>query len=1170
MARLLKSRWFLTLLGVLLLCALIWFIGPYFAFAGREPLASATQRLVAILVVFVVWALLWQWRQWRAVRAGEQLAAGAGAGVGEGAGTADARGPRASAASAGAPGAIGGADAQLGARFDEALAALRKSRQGARSLLELPWYVIIGPPGAGKTTALSHSGLEFPLSDRFGKAAVRGVGGTRSCDWWFTTEAILLDTAGRYTTQDSDERVDRAGWLQFLRLLKKQRPRRPINGVLLALSIADLAGFTDSQREAHVTAVRRRLEELHRELGIRLPVYVLLTKADLIAGFSEHFDDLDQRERAQVWGVTFEWEISRQGRAYEGLSGEFDQLIARLAARVPDRLQAERDAGRRRAIFAFPQQLAGCRDSVTAFVRDVFASTALDDRVWLRGVYLTSGTQEGTPVDRMMGALARTFGLGVQAVGAAPAQGKAFFIQRLMREVVFGEAGLAGSDRRVVWRGASAQAAAYLGIAAVAVLLVLGMLVSYRANSTYLATVAQAAAPLAQIPAAGGNAALPQTLPALDALQAVVQAAGQRQAPWHMRLGLFQGGRMLATAQDAYVRELNASLAPAVARDFATGIVDSATSPDRLYEYLKAYLMLGEPQRLNSAQMRQIAHPEWQRAFAADPETGARVSAHFDALTEDPARVQPVAIDSDLVGRARASLQQASLPLLMYSWLRLKYADDTAQALRLDRELGLGAQEVFIRRGEPFSEPFPALYTRAVFEDFNTTGKPQLVQQFLADGWVFGDQAPSITQSPQLAAGVDQLYEQDYIRSWDQLLADISLRPARDTADAIAILGTLSGPTSPLKRLLALTAANTDLLKAAPGGSLSAAAAAKAGALGGSLDKLLGAQTGPAPGSLVTAHFAAVDALVEGSAGAAPIDQLLSLMTQAQQQLQATSGLGGQPGSPAVLASIQNALGALRAQSAQMPPVVRGLIAGLSGRASTVTMTVAHTDLVDRYDTQVLAPCRELLGNRYPFQRDSAEDVTLDDFARVFGPGGLYDAFYQANLAALVDTSHQLWQWRAGAQAIGGSAALLEQFQQAARIRAVFFPPSAPSPQVQFTVSPEELDASVNRVRLQVDGQSFEYHHGPPRTVSMSWPGGTVGGAATVVFDLPDGSQTQLSFQGPWALFRLLDQASVQRESETDFLVTFRIQGRQVRLRLQAASVRNPLARQELASFHCE
>src|SRR5581483_9415800 len=174
----LKSRWFLTLIGVLLLCLLIWFAGPYFAFADVKPLASPTGRLVAILIVVLIWALVWQWRSWQASKATREIGGAAAA-------PEPAARERSAARSSGDRGTVGAADAQLRSKFEEAFSALSKSGKQSANLLELPWYMIIGPPGSGKTTLLSNSGLEFPLADRFGKAAVRGVGGTRSCDWWF-------------------------------------------------------------------------------------------------------------------------------------------------------------------------------------------------------------------------------------------------------------------------------------------------------------------------------------------------------------------------------------------------------------------------------------------------------------------------------------------------------------------------------------------------------------------------------------------------------------------------------------------------------------------------------------------------------------------------------------------------------------------------------------------------------------------------------------------------------------------------------------------------------------------------------------------------------------------------------------------------------------------------
>src|SRR5262245_41087255 len=172
----------------------------------------------------------------------------------------------------------------------DALLTLKKSRKTRSDFLyELPWYLIIGPPGAGKTTALLNSGLEFPLAERFGREGLKGVGGTRNCDWWFTDQAVLLDTAGRYTTQDSHAEVDRQGWEGFLALLKKHRKRRPINGLLIAISLQDLMLLDSAQIIDHANAVRQRVQELYDYFGVRFPIYVLLTKVDLVAGFMEFF-----------------------------------------------------------------------------------------------------------------------------------------------------------------------------------------------------------------------------------------------------------------------------------------------------------------------------------------------------------------------------------------------------------------------------------------------------------------------------------------------------------------------------------------------------------------------------------------------------------------------------------------------------------------------------------------------------------------------------------------------------------------------------------------------------------------------------------------------------------------------------------------------------------------
>jgi type VI secretion system protein ImpL len=181
-------RWVASFVGTALLAALLWLFGPFL-----PALAGQGARLAVVLGMLILWAgvnlALDLYRRRREERLAEGIAAAT---------------PDASARAAAEEAAA------LHEAMTRALTLLKKARGTRGYLYEQPWYAIIGPPGAGKTTALLNAGLRFPLAAEIGREPLPGVGGTRLCEWMFTEEAVLIDTAGRYTTQDSDAAVDRA------------------------------------------------------------------------------------------------------------------------------------------------------------------------------------------------------------------------------------------------------------------------------------------------------------------------------------------------------------------------------------------------------------------------------------------------------------------------------------------------------------------------------------------------------------------------------------------------------------------------------------------------------------------------------------------------------------------------------------------------------------------------------------------------------------------------------------------------------------------------------------------------------------------------------------------------------------------------------------------------
>jgi type VI secretion system protein ImpL len=203
--------------------------------------------------------------------------------------------------------------------------------------------------------------------------------------------------------------------------------------------------------------------------------------------------------------------------------------------------------------------------------------------------------------------------------------------------------------------------------------------------------------------------------------------------------------------------------------------------------------------------------------------------------------------------------------------------------------------------------------------------------------------------------------------------------------------------------------------------------------------------------------------------------------------------------------------------------------------------------------------------------RSSARDVPQEDFARLFSPGGMFDEFFQKNLQPYVDTSTKPWSFKRIDDVSMGSSGTLAQFQRAAAIRDVFFRSGGKTPGLRLEFKPMEMDASITQFILDVDGQLVKYSHGPQVPQPVQWPGPK--GSTQVRLQVEPTSTSGASgkvFEGPWALFRLLDQAQVDNTAQPErFLVTFVIDGRRAKFEVTTSSVQNPFRLRDLDQFQC-
>ena len=265
---------------------------------------------------------------------------------------------------------------------------LQKSnlRKLGNPLYVLPWYMVIGESRSGKTSAIQNSNLSSPLTDVSRSATISG---TRNCDWWFFDKAIILDTAGRYTIP-VDESDDKKEWQTFLTLLSKYRKKEPVNGVIVTVSSESLLNEESGALSEKGRNVRQRINQLMRILGARFPVYLLVTKMDLVNGFTDFCDHIPGYREEQVMGyANEEHDPDCMQVVHNCMEAIFERLRKLRRIFVEDRINS--------FAVSFPTEFVRLKPGLEAYAGAVFGEDVYQATPLFRGLYFSSACRQGTP-----------------------------------------------------------------------------------------------------------------------------------------------------------------------------------------------------------------------------------------------------------------------------------------------------------------------------------------------------------------------------------------------------------------------------------------------------------------------------------------------------------------------------------------------------------------------------------------------------------------------------------------------------------------------------------------------------------------------------------------------------------------------------------------------------
>jgi type VI secretion system protein ImpL len=688
-------------------------------------------------------------------------------------------------------------------QFEQAVESLKArgngSGSGAQALYTLPWYVIIGPPGAGKTTALRHSGLDFPSMG----SGLRGAGGTRNCDWWFSSEAILLDTAGRWAVQSDDHEE----WLSFLRLVRRFRSKKPLNGLIVAVAVDQLLQSSEEQIEDLAKKLRSRVDEVITELRMVLPVYLMLTKTDLLGGFVEFFAEMRLSERQQVLGASMN--IGRDGKTAQTTQGEFDMLMRSMERRMVQRLGGERHLPTRQRIYEFPLEFAQLREPLAQLVEVLFQKNPFQESPTFRGFYFTSGTQEGRPLDRVISGMAQAFGLVARAVTGPPPEPKSYFVSDMFRRVMFPDRNMASRTAGELRRQRLMRIGVALASLVIAVLILFPGAVSFAANLKWIRAVSDDVERAQEIKWRDGeplNSKFTKLDPLKDDLKQV--RVWERDGfPGHMGWGMYAGSTLEPALVTSYEAAMTAGFrepAQSYMEQRLAALTEGGielTRYSEAYDLLKLYLMTSMADRLDVEWASPRLQKVWEQAYAE--RAGGSVELMSDhlalylALVKE-GRVRAWEADQALVVRARQVL--ATVPVLDRIFeLIVKPANEQYQPLA-HSEIFYGSVAPFVKSKNGVK--VPGAFSRRGWASVQAQLE-ELEKTLEAESWVLGTATHKREDVEARIQALRAKYFATYLAAWRGFFFDLDVVEPGTSRQALKQVKALNEPRYPYERLLA-------------------------------------------------------------------------------------------------------------------------------------------------------------------------------------------------------------------------------------------------------------------------------------------------------------------------------------------------------------------------------
>ena len=998
-------------------------------------------------------------------------------------------------------------------------------------LNQLPWYLLLGPSQTGKTSLLANSNANFILQRQFQNQNIHNLEASEICNWWVTRDASIIDVPGKYLFSQDKLPASTSLWRFFLRMIKKQRGKDGVDGIVITLPLPEFMHQQDTKKQqALQRALFQRLHELQKIFPQTLPYYLVITKCDLLPGFAEYFAELGQDEASQAWGVMLP-DPENNEPVHELFVQHFNALIKKLNQQLIYHLHQERNPNARPAIKDFPLQVERLKEAASDFIKKL---STTDLNLSLQGVYLQTTAE---PETVLLEGDAFSNQRAVQLFKEPTQASRTYFIKQFITHGLGNmRVDNASAIKKQIWKQRTAFAAS-IGIISLTAF-VLGRDFETGVDKAYSIKNNLSEYQLAIQNFHNPDEHLSKTIELLDTLRKSVKHIGFKLDFAHLLS--FYTDKSQNKAGAIYQQALQNILLPELKNYFEDYLtIPVNKNSDSVYAVLKSYLMLNE---VNHRQADFFVNTLTMiLPITTDKTAKEHLINHVLLALQSP---QALGLNNVVIQKTREFL--TATPSAQLGYIILKNINDNNVLSEIDLGVNNTADPIFV--SQHIADQLPNMFTAKTLSPILGREVMLAASEAASGNWVLGNSLAPRGNTELVTALVDQIrttYINNYVDVWESLLSNIQLSTATDLTQIDAMILRLISNNSPLLQLLQTLHNNTyyqPIITASP----------KLQSLGMLVDK-----NGPSD-----------NLLYQIFSGLRQMHQYLQPILTAQNRKQAAF--------EAISYRMKNnvnpdAITQLRIIAEKSPEPIKSWLNKISNDTWHFLMDDASLYINTAWQDQVMRFYHADIANRYPFTPASNNDIDLQRFTIFFGNPGLIYTFYSTHLQPLVDTSAPEWKWKSADNVkLPFSDDALRQIQQALRINHTFFPNRDNKLYVQFAIEPAKLGKSIKQIQLNInDRQIVDKDNDVHSPHVITWPNNTTKSKMTSVQVTLDTKEVvNRQYPGDWGWFRLVNQSFESMVSHKQTLLNLSVNNVPIKYYLYTEGQVNPFLSLNLQHFN--